>query len=231
MITTAITTRAGTEPPNCDAAAAFTTADGTVGAVLIDGTGHSPGIAAGVQHLAWAGARLAARLDGRSALVTLGQIIADPAEETSGPAVAAVAHPDGEVVVHWIGDCRAYAWTGEHLVQLTTDHTMGECLRVNAAGGPLPEYRAHDNWVLGTLSRALPTTIFEATIERPDLVVLTTDGIHDTVPHAGLETLVSLRRGNPQALARALVAAAAPDADGYRDDATAIVLAVTAEKG
>lgn len=227
-ITAATATRPGTSDHNCDAAEVFTASDGTVAAALVDGIGHSATIAEGMRRLAWAAARLGTRLDGRSALVTVGAIVADPGAadepEPDGPGIIAVAHPDGDVVVHWIGDCRAYAWDGETLTQRSTDHSMGECLRVNS-GRALPEFKAHGNWVLLVLSRALPTTVFEATIDDARLVLLTTDGVHDQVPHATLEALVRQHADTPQALADALVAAAEDDADGYRDDATVVVLA------
>lgn len=226
-ITATIATRRGTREHLCDAAATFEASDGTVAAVLVDGIGNSVQIAAGTDRMAWAAARLAAQLDGRSALVTVGRMVADPGvgeePEPDGPAVVAVAGPDGGAVVHWIGDCRAYGWDGTRLRQWTTDHSMGECLRVNG-GQALPEYKAHDNWVLSVLSRALPTTVFEVVVEGDELVILTSDGVHDQVPHAELEALVREHSGDPQALAAAIVAAAREDDDGYRDDATAIVL-------
>lgn len=226
-IRTATATREGTTAPNCDAAAVFEAINGTVAAVLIDGTGHSDQLAAGVERLAWAGARLAARTDGRAALVTLGATVADPGAaaepEPDGPAVTAVWHPEGDVVVHWIGDCRAYAWDGARLVQLTSDHTMGEYLRT-VIGRPVPESRPYDAWILTTLSRALPTMVCEVVAEQPQLVLLTTDGIHDAVPHSLVEALVRQHADNPQALANALVAAVPADVDGYRDDATAVIV-------
>jgi serine/threonine protein phosphatase PrpC len=226
-IVTAVATRQGTREHNADAAQTFRASDGTIAAALVDGIGDSPQLAAGMERLAWAAARLAAQLDGRSALVTVGRIVADPGAEdepeADGPGIVAVVHPDGDVVVHWLGDCRAYGWDGTVLTQHSTDHTMGECLRVNS-GHALPEYKAHDNWVLSVLSRALPTTVAEVVISDADVVLLTSDGVHDQVPHDMLEALVRDHQGDAQVLADAIVAAARADEDGYRDDATVVVL-------
>lgn len=224
----AVATRRGTgaNAYNADGTEVFRASDGTLAAALVDGIGHTARVSSGVRRMAWAAARLAAQLDGRSALVTVGRIVADPGtaeeKEPDGPAVVAVARQGEGVIVHWLGDCRAYGWDGYHLHQRTTDHTMGECLWVNAAGGALPEYTAHNNWVLLTLSRALPTTVFEVEIDD-DLVLLTSDGVHDSVPHTQLESLVREHTGDPQTLADTIVAAT-PNTDGSRDDATAIVL-------
>lgn len=224
---TATASREGTSGPCADAAAVYRTADGTTAAAIVDGIGHAPGTVRLMPVLAEVAARIAARIDGRSGIVTAGQLVASDGTgdepEPDGPAVVAAVRPDGRVVVHWIGDCRAYAWDDAALVQVTTDHTMGECLRRNS-GRSLPEYAAHDNWVLATLSRALPTTIGEAALPDPRLVVLTSDGVHDQVPHSVMEGLVRAHETDPQALAAALVAAAGERPSGRRDDATAVVL-------
>ena len=224
---TATASREGTSGPTADAAAVHRTADGTTAAAIVDGIGHDPGTVRLMPVLAEVAARLTARIDGRSAIVTAGQLVADDGTgddpEPDGPAVVAAVRPDGRVVVHWIGDCRAYTWDGTVLAQLTTDHTMGESLRRNS-GRDSPEYAAHDNWVLLTLSRAVPTTVGEAVALDPHLVILTSDGVHDQVPHDVMEGLVRAHETDPQALADALVAAAQPRPSGRRDDATAVVI-------
>lgn len=224
---TATASREGTSGPTADAAAVYRTADGTTAAAIVDGIGHDPGTVRLMPVLAEVAARLTARIDGRSGIVTAGQLVADDGTgddpEPDGPAVVAAVRPDGRVVVHWIGDCRAYTWDGAALVQVTTDHTMGESLRRNS-GRDLPEYAAHDNWVLLTLSRAVPTTVGEAVALDPHLVILTSDGVHDQVPHDVMEGLVRAHETDPQALADALVAAARDRPSGRRDDATAVVI-------
>ncbi|MEV0733983.1 SpoIIE family protein phosphatase [Polymorphospora sp. NPDC050346] len=61
------------------------------------------------------------------------------------------------------------------------------------------------------------------TLTAGQLVILTTDGVHDHTSHDVLTNLIHTH--DPQALADALVTAARPDPTGYRDDATAIVIA------
>ncbi|MFD3917366.1 hypothetical protein ACFWR1_38445, partial [Streptomyces sp. NPDC058603] len=58
------------------------------------------------------------------------------------------------------------------------------------------------------------------------LILLTSDGVHDQIGRAALEALVREHAADPQALADALVAAAEPDDDGYRDDATVVILLI-----
>jgi len=93
----------------------------------------------------------------------------------------------------------------------------------------------HDHWLLVGLSGATAATVRQVWIPdhgqglADDLVLLTSDGVHDAVDHAELVALIRAHRNrDPQALADAIVAAAATDDDGYRDDATAVVIAVTA---
>jgi len=98
---------------------------------------------------------------------------------------------------------------------------MGAYLRRN---GDLDLAVPHDNWVLVSLSTATVTTVALSEVPAGELVLLVSDGL-DEVPVEDLEALVKEHRHDPQALADAIVAAAHDDADGYRDDATAIVLA------
>ena len=88
-----------------------------------------------------------------------------------------------------------------------------------------------NRWSHSTLTpRATPSTIRQVWVPdygqdlgAGELVLLTSDGVHDAVPHDELVALIREQR-DPQALAEVIVAAARED-DGYRDDATVIVLA------
>lgn len=226
-ITTGVATREGTALDNADSARVYVLADGTVGAAVVDGIGHGPHTSRTAPLLAEVAARIGAQRGPLVGLLTAGQLVADrgaDGEEANAVAVAAVRHPDEEdTVIAWVGDCRAYGWDGTALARYTDDHTVGAQLRAN--GVALELAREHDNWLKTALSRATVGTVYSVTI--PDVVVLlTSDGVHDQIEHAVLETLVREHAGDPQALAGALVAAAQPNADGYRDDATAIVIAV-----
>ncbi|MEV0778885.1 hypothetical protein [Streptomyces sp. NPDC050428] len=55
-------------------------------------------------------------------------------------------------------------------------------------------------------------------------MILTSDGVHDQLPHAELQALVREDQDDPAALADATIDAVRPKPSGYRDDATVIVL-------
>ncbi|KPI12062.1 protein serine/threonine phosphatase [Actinobacteria bacterium OK074] len=225
MIITGHATREGTAADNADACRVYTLADGTVGAAVIDGIGHGLHTSRTVPLLAETAARIAARRGPLSGLLTAAELIADPGidgEEADAVAVAARVYPDGDVaVVNWTGDARAYGWDGTRLRLYSNDHTVGQQLRANGIALEIAE--AHDNWLRTSLARATVGTVYTAGI-KDKLIILSSDGVHDQITPAALENLVRDHADDPQALAGALVAAAQPDADGYRDDATAIVI-------
>ncbi|MFD9072839.1 hypothetical protein, partial [Streptomyces lasiicapitis] len=156
---------------------------------------------------------------------TGGLLAAPPAPagaEADGVAVAAQVRPgDDYTLIGWVGDCRAYGWNGVRLKLYSNDHTVGDQLRANGAALELAEQ--HDNWLRTSLSHAAVGTVYMATIPDP-LVILTSDGVHDQIGHTQMEALVRDHAHDPQALADALVAAAEPDDEGYRDDATAVII-------
>ncbi|MFJ2432954.1 hypothetical protein ACIOWM_07050 [Streptomyces anulatus] len=225
-ITTGLATREGTAEDNADAARVYTLEDGTVGAAVIDGIGHGPHTSRTAPLLAETAARIAARRGPLGGLLAASELIADrgaDGEEADAVAVAVRVRPDDDItVINWTGDARAYGWDGERLELYTDDHTVGRQLRAN--GVSLEIAREHDNWLRTSLSRATIGTVYTAST-RDQVVILTSDGVHDQMPADALEDLVREHQGNPQALADALVAAAQPDQDGYRDDATAVVIA------
>ncbi|MFH8288412.1 hypothetical protein [Streptomyces sp. NPDC018059] len=225
MIRTGLATREGTAADNADAAKVYKLTDGTVGAAVIDGIGHGPHTSATAPLLAEVAARISARRGPLAGLLTASELIADKhadGKEADAVAVAARAVPDdGITVVNWTGDARAYGWNGRRLELYTDDHTVGAQLRAN--GVALEVAREHDNWLRTSLARATIGTVYTAGI-RDQLIVLTTDGIHAQIPADLLTGLVRDHEDDPAALAAALVAAAQDDTDGYRDDATAIVI-------
>ncbi len=226
-IITGLATREGTAEDNADAAKVYVLADGTVGAAVIDGIGHGPHTSRTAPLLAETAARVAARRGPLGGLLAASELIADEGadgEEADAVAVAVRVRPDDDIAtVTWTGDSRAYGWNGERLELYTDDHTVGKQLRAN--GVSLDIARGHDNWLRTSLARATIGTVYTAGI-RDELIILTSDGVHDQMPADTLEDLVRKHQGAPQALANALVAAAQPDEDGYRDDATAVVVSV-----
>jgi len=222
-----VASRRDTRDHNCDAARVHTGPDGVLAAAVIDGTGNSAELATLAGVLAEVTVRIGARRGGMAALITAGDLIHD---EHEAAAVVATADEDRPVHVWWVGDCRASWWdSGASLRAVTTDHTMGQQLR--ASGGvPVDLAATHDHWLLIGLADATPSTIRQVWVPdygqdlgAGELVLLTSDGVHDAVPHDELVALIREQR-DPQDLAEVIVAAARED-DGYRDDATVVALA------
>ncbi|MFZ4237523.1 hypothetical protein ACOZGD_20345 [Streptomyces murinus] len=226
MICTGIAIREGTALDNADAAKVYRLADGTVGAAVIDGIGHGPHTSVTSPLLAEVAARVSARRGPLAGLLTAAELIADKGadgKEADAVAVAARVIPGDDItVINWTGDARAYGWNGQRLELYTDDHTVGAQLRAN--GVALEIAREHDNWLRTSLARATIGTVYTAGV-RDRLVILTTDGVHDQVKPEDMKTLARELEDDPQALAEALVAAARETDDGYRDDATAVVIA------
>jgi len=232
MIRTGFATREGTALDNADAGKVYVLADGTVGAAVIDGIGHGPHTSRTTPLLAETAARISARRGPLAGLLTAAELIADrgiDGQEADAVAVAVRVQPDDDIaVVNWTGDARAYGWDGTRLELYTDDHTVGAQLRAN--GVSLEIAREHDNWLRTSLARATIGTVYTAGIKDP-LIILTSDGIPDHTPLDVMTSLIHAHAADPQALADALVAAAQADAAGYRDDATAVVIAVVPRPG
>ncbi|MFD8409526.1 hypothetical protein ACFV1G_33190 [Streptomyces anulatus] len=229
MIRTGFATREGTAADNADAAKVYVLSDGTVGAAVIDGIGHGPHTSRTAPLLAETAARISARRGPLAGLLTASELIADAGadgEEADAVAVTARVRPTDRVaVVNWTGDARAYGWDGTRLDLYTNDHTVGAQLRAN--GVSLEIAREHDNWLRTSLARASIGTVYTAGV-LDQLLILTSDGVHDQVPLEGMVALVHEHAQDPQSLAEALVAAARSDEDGYRDDATVVIVSRTA---
>ncbi|MEV8398836.1 hypothetical protein [Streptomyces niveus] len=225
-ITTALASREGTDADNADAARIYTLANGTVGAAVIDGVGHGPHTSRTAPFLAEVAARIAALRGPLPGILGAGQLVADPGadgEEADAVAVAVILPPGGrQARAAWVGDARAYGWNGDTLTLYATDQTMGQWARRHG-GVPIEVAEHHDSWVRVSLSTATVATVGEVGIDDR-LLLLTSDGIHDQVTPDTMTALVREHADNPQALADALVAAAQADEEGYRDDATVIVI-------
>ncbi|MQS18027.1 hypothetical protein F7Q99_39030 [Streptomyces kaniharaensis] len=235
-VLSAVATAVGSTGVTGDGAYVHTLRDGSVGACLVDGIGHSEQITARAALLAEVGARLAGTKGPLHGLLTAAELIADPGPddnpEEDAVAVAAVAHPDrAGIALAWTGDCAAWSYdpATDTVERLTTDHTMGEFLRTVHPGGPPARARHHDDWVRVSLARSSIATVRETETTAP-LVVLASDGITKTLGERRLATLLSSHgstNGSPQRIADSLLQAAmlcAADLGGERDDATVIVL-------
>ncbi|MGW6605704.1 PP2C family protein-serine/threonine phosphatase [Streptomyces sp. NPDC055036] len=228
MITAAAATRRGTRDHNADSYAIHTyeVAELT-GAAVVDGIGSTLAVADASRLAAEVAVRVGVRRGGLAGLLAAAELYGDPGAlvvEPDGVAVLALAEPGEPTLVYWIGDARAHGFDGKKLRLYSTDHSMGEFLRHN--GGkhlPLEQARLHDNWVRATLGRAVVASVCQTAI--PDkLTLLTSDGVHDHLDIDELDGLVHAYPDDPQGLATALVDTVEAGADGYRDDATAVVL-------
>lgn len=229
-IATATATRQGSRHHNADAAAIHQI-PGTaiVGAAVVDGIGSSADIARFAEIAAEVAARVGARRTATIGILAAAELVSAPAAADISPdgvAVLAVAEPGQDTAIAWTGDARAYGWDGSTLRQLTTDQTVGEWLLQLVGGGDLAALAAHhDNWLRSSLGRCSIATV-HATAAADPLVLLTSDGAHEQVPHEQIEALIRGHGGDLQALVDSIVAAALPGEDGYRDDATVIALRI-----
>ncbi|GAA3384538.1 hypothetical protein GCM10017750_59380 [Streptomyces racemochromogenes] len=230
MIRAAKASRRGVRDHNADAAAIHLVPDtAVVGAAVVDGIGSNPEVARFADIAAEVAARVGARKTATLGILAAAELVGAPAAASISPdgvAVVAIAEPGSDTSIAWTGDARVYGWDGAVLRQRSTDHTVGQYLRING-GVAIELAEAHDNWIRATLGRSSIATVHFAEVED-QLVLLTSDGVHDTLGHEQLQKLVEAHADDPQALADALVAAVEADGDGYRDDATAVVLLVGA---
>jgi PPM family protein phosphatase len=225
-----IATRQGTGENNADAGAVFTSETGVTAVCVVDMIGHASTAPAVGQLLAETAVRVGAQRGPLAGLLAAAMLVADPGAgdepEPDGVAVLAVARPGRPVELGWVGDCQAYGWDGRRLAARTDPHTMGTYLGQYGMP-PVPEQQlaaAHDAWVRTTLATATATSVALSEAPAGELLVLVSDGVYEQIPHERIERLLREHAETPQALAGALVAAAAPGADGDRDDATAAVI-------
>ncbi|MFD4832615.1 hypothetical protein ACFWPV_22555 [Streptomyces uncialis] len=242
-VITAVATRQGTRSHNADAATVHRL-PGTpmVAAAIVDGIGNTADVVTFARTAAEVAARVGARRGPLLGILAAAEMATAPpgVQVEDGVAVAAVASADSSTTaIAWTGDSRIYGWTGSRLVQRSTDQTMGTWLR--AWGGTAvtlhPDHgpdttmpteqaaRVLDDLARAALGRCSIATVPICYISDP-LVILTSDGAHSQIPHEELEALVRDHAHDPQTLAEAIVTAAQPDTDGYRDDATTIVVAL-----
>lgn len=134
----------------------------------------------------------------------------------------------GEAIVAHVGDSRACLLRGQEVRQLTTDHTLAVEL---ARHGGLAQAGVESHAQRHVLTRALgaaPAVEIDSVREplRPgDVLVLTTDGLHNAVPPDEIGLVVRTARGLDEACGM-LVGLA--NARGGIDNASAVLIRVTA---
>ena len=205
----------GRRAVNADAVASHTDpATGGLHVALADGIGDNQGAVRAALVAAAAAVRTPAAAGGPAAALLAAQraVLADP---DAGDCVLVIAQPrvDG-YELSWVGDVRAYAWDGSALRQLTTDHTLAQFFR--SRGEPFAPRMEH--LVTTSVRTARPTEFGRAQLLGPGRLLLTSDGVHKTLPP---ETMAEIMRyaDNPAA---ALVAAA--HRTGSTDNATAVTV-------
>jgi len=137
----------------------------------------------------------------------------------------AVLVDGGEGVVAHVGDSRAYLLRGQAVRQLTTDHSLaGELAR---RGAPV-ETEAHaQRHVLTRVLGTAPDVEIDcvpAALSAGDVLVLTTDGLHNAVPAEEIGAVVRAAP-DPEDACRTLLGLA--NARGGVDNASAIVIRLT----
>jgi hypothetical protein len=194
----------GSREVNADAVAA---ANGIV--ALADGVGDSLSSAHAALLAATAAVGVPAVAGPAAALSAAHEAV------TLGDCVLVVAQPfGGGYRIGWVGDVRAYAWDGSELRQLTKDHTLAQYFRDHGGEDVTPRMEH----IVTTSVHTAPATRYGITETSATSLVLTTDGIHKTLTHEAMTTVLRSAT-NP---AEALVAAA--HTAGATDNATAVVL-------
>ncbi|RJQ77782.1 hypothetical protein D5S17_15325 [Pseudonocardiaceae bacterium YIM PH 21723] len=200
----------------------------TTAVTVIDGIGRGPGVNTAAALCAEVAVRVGARNGELAGIMAAAELLTDNRAVRPTPnavGVLAVRRPGNPIRLAYVGDCRAWGFSGGTLHQLTVDHNLGEQMRQQG----LPEEIAsqNDNVVLTTLGRATVATTPVSATDAP-LVVLTTDGVHGVLD---LEAMVQIIKEHKdegaQKMADEMVAAALevpPSASGYKDDMTVAVL-------
>ncbi|MET9399302.1 hypothetical protein [Kitasatospora sp. NPDC002965] len=222
-IITAVATRRGVREYNMDAGSAFRSAGGIVAAAVVDGIGNDPAGAVAMRLLAETAVRIGSTRGALAGIMAAASLIEDPGVEEYAPdavAVLALAEPGRPTLLAWVGDAHVYGWDGSALRRRTDPQTMGAYLRQHG-NVELPPLM--DDWVRVSLSTATVATVALSQAPADELLLLVSDGTDD-LSREELEALVREYQGDPQALAEAVVAAVQKNSDGYRDDATAVVL-------
>ncbi|MDQ3787445.1 MAG: serine/threonine protein phosphatase, partial [Actinomycetota bacterium] len=131
-----------------------------------------------------------------------------------GDSVLVVAQPyAGGYHIGWVGDVRAYAWDGVDLWQLTSDHTLAQYFRDR---GRRVEPRM-EHLVTTSVRTAAPDD-YGLTSTGTANLLLTTDGVHKTLTHDAMTTILRTAADPAEALVAAAVAA------GTKDNTTAVML-------
>jgi serine/threonine protein phosphatase PrpC len=152
---------------------------------------------------------------------------ADPELAGMATTYASIMWRGHAVLVSHVGDTRIYIWRDGALRQLTEDHNLEHYMKLN------PQFKPKVKYPGKTLVRALglkqstpKVDHTQVTIQKDDLLLISTDGLTDATPEVTLATILSLVEINDiTEIARSLVRAAMNH--GTMDNVSLIVLHVT----
>ncbi|MEV6644329.1 hypothetical protein [Amycolatopsis sp. NPDC051371] len=227
-------TRIGGRAHQADATGTHVSTTGTRhGWALADGIGDNPLATHAAGSAAATAAYVAADRGARAGLLAATGTLAALLDGDTTMVVAAPVPPeqgDGWDIA-WVGDCRAYEYDPATaiLTQLTVDHTYGQQLREGLAERYRDRPRdledlaaAQDHVVTNSAATATPDTIGHVTTTGPRRrLLLTSDGVHQPVPHASF--VRALRTfSDPSACANRITLAARYF--GGKDNAAAMVI-------
>ncbi|UJW32527.1 hypothetical protein L3Q67_01690 [Saccharothrix sp. AJ9571] len=207
------------------------------GWALADGIGDHVNAAHAAAHAAAKASYVAAEHGAVAGLLAAAETLPGGAEDTVMVVVTPLpSHEGGGWDIAWVGSCRAYEYRAdtEVLTQLTEDHTRGQELRTALAHsssfspGELEKLAAaNDRIVTSSVATATPSTLGHTTTRgRRHRLLLTSDGIHNTVPHRSLARAAATFT-DPATRARKLTLAARYF--GGTDNATALVIDPTSD--
>ena len=153
----------------------------------------------------------------------------DPNASGMGTTLTVASVEDGSVRIGHVGDSRAYLVRDGGLEQLTEDHSLvGELMR----SGKLSAEEAEQHPQRSMITRALGTDpdvdvdVFPIDPHAGDLFLLCSDGLTTMVDDSEILKLVEEKRGDLQALVKALIKAA--NKGGGEDNITVIAFEIAA---
>ncbi len=147
---------------------------------------------------------------------------AGPHRRQMGTTCTLLLVADGQGYLGHVGDSRAYRVRGDEIVQLSTDHTLGEAARTDPALAEIARTRAHHlTRAIGVRETVEVDVVPTGPLRPGDRFVLCSDGL---VPVEPAEIVRSVHTYAPQDAADWLVALASTL--GSRDNATAVVVQI-----
>jgi len=133
--------------------------------------------------------------------------------------------------IAWVGDSRAYLWSGGRLRQLTRDHSLVQRMldegQISSADAAVHPYRNVITQALGAADLpAVDVGEVQGTLHRGDCLMLCSDGLCGEVP---LEEMQDVLAGSADGQARAEALVQAALRHGGSDNITVLVVAAPAD--